>query len=44
MLGNDEQRMEDIFYIMCVFARLYVMCDIYIKADRYTCEVEREEI
>jgi len=31
--------MEDIF-IMCVFARLYCdVCDIYIKADRYTCEV-----
>lgn len=30
---------------MCVFARLYCdVCDIYIKADRYTCEVEREEI
>ena len=44
MLGNDEQRMEDIF-IMCVFARLYCdVCDIYIKADRYTCEVGREEI
>ena len=41
MLGDDEQRMEDIFIIMCVCAFIYV---IYKSGYRYTCEVERGKL